>query len=126
MNISKKKKKILSYCDHTLLAQTSTWEQIRAICDDGMAFGTASVCIPPSFVKRAKEYVDRLMPDVVIPMHYKSRHSTIDLDKAQPFLDEFDDEDVDVCGKDVLEFFRDDLTDERTKVILMERTKNGR
>lgn len=57
MNISEKNKKILSYCDHTLLAQVSTWEQIRAICDDGIAFGTASVCIPPSFVKRAKEYV---------------------------------------------------------------------
>ena len=73
--------------------------------------------------EQAKEYVDRLMPDVVIPMHYRSRHSTIDLDKAQPFLDEFDDEDVDVCRKDVIEFSRDDLTEERTKVILMERTK---
>ena len=50
-------KKILSYCDHTLLAQTATWEEIRAICDDGMKYGTASVCIPPSFVKAAKEYV---------------------------------------------------------------------
>ena len=67
MNISEKNKKILSYCDHTLLAQTSTWEQIRAICDDGMAFGTASVCIPPSFVKRAKEYVgDKLAICTVI------------------------------------------------------------
>ena len=77
--------------------------------------------------ERAKEYVDRLMPDIVIPMHYRSRHSTIDIDKAQPFLDLFNDEDVDVCRKDVLEFSRDDLTEERTKVILMERTKtNGR
>ena len=60
-------KKILSYCDHTLLAQTSTWEQIRAICDDGMKYQTASVCIPPSFVKRAKEYVgDRLAICTVI------------------------------------------------------------
>ena len=48
---------ILCRCDHTLLSQTATWEEIRAICDDGMRFGTASVCIPPSFVKRAKEYV---------------------------------------------------------------------
>lgn len=75
--------------------------------------------------EQAKEYVDRLMPDIVIPMHYKSRHSTIDLDKAQPFLDEFDDENIDVCRKDVLEFFRDDLTEERTKIILMERTKKN-
>ena len=60
-------KKILSYCDHTLLAQTSTWEQIRAICDDGMKYGTASVCIPPSFVARAKEYVgDKLAICTVI------------------------------------------------------------
>lgn len=52
---------ILSYCDHTLLTQTATWEEIRAICDDGMKYGTASVCIPPSFVKQAKDYVgDRL------------------------------------------------------------------
>lgn len=50
-------KNILSKCDHTLLAQTSTWEQIKKICDDGMKYSTASVCIPPSFVKRAKEYV---------------------------------------------------------------------
>ncbi len=54
-------KQILSYCDHTLLSQTATWEEIRTICDDGMKYQTASVCIPPSFVKAAKEYVgDRL------------------------------------------------------------------
>ena len=75
--------------------------------------------------EQAKEYVDRLMPDVVIPMHYRSRHSTIDLDKAQPFLDEFDDEDVEICKKNMLEFSRDDLMQDRTKVILMERTKKN-
>ena len=48
---------ILSKCDHTLLAQTATWEEIKAICDDGMKYQTASVCIPASFVKQAKEYV---------------------------------------------------------------------
>lgn len=47
---------ILSKVDHTLLAQTSTWEQIKAICDDAIKYNTASVCIPPSYVKRAKEY----------------------------------------------------------------------
>ena len=53
--------KILGYCDHTLLAQTATWEQIKAVCDDGMKYHTASVCIPASYVKQAKEYVgDRL------------------------------------------------------------------
>ena len=60
-------KNILSKCDHTLLAQTSTWEQIKKICDDGMKYATASVCIPPSFVKRAKEYVgDKLAICTVI------------------------------------------------------------
>ncbi len=73
--------------------------------------------------ERAKEYVDRIMPDIVIPMHYKSKHLTIDLDRAQGFLDKFDDENVDVCRKDVLEFSREDLTEESTKIILMERTK---
>lgn len=50
-------KKILSYCDHTLLSQTATWDEIKAICDDGMKYATASVCIPACFVKKAKEYV---------------------------------------------------------------------
>ena len=60
-------KKILSTCDHTLLGQTATWEQIRKICDEGMQYGTASVCIPPSYVKQAKEYVgDKLKICTVI------------------------------------------------------------
>ncbi len=50
-------KQILSRCDHTQLSTTATWEDIRKLCDEGMQFGTASVCIPPSYVKRAKEYV---------------------------------------------------------------------
>ena len=47
---------ILKYCDHTLLAQTSTLEEIKAVIDDGIKYGTASVCIPPSYVDEAKEY----------------------------------------------------------------------
>jgi len=50
-------KDILAKCDHTLLGQASTWVEIKAICDDGMKYQTASVCIPASFVKQAKEYV---------------------------------------------------------------------
>lgn len=50
-------KEILSKVDHTLLTQTATWDEIKAICDDAVFYGTASVCIPPSFVKKAKEYV---------------------------------------------------------------------
>lgn len=55
-------KKIVNYVDHTLLTQTATWEEIKQICDDGVAYGTASVCIPPSFVKRAKEYLGDKLP----------------------------------------------------------------
>ena len=50
-------KEILSKVDHTLLAQTATWAQIQAICDDGMKYQTASVCIPASYVRQAKDYV---------------------------------------------------------------------
>lgn len=50
-------KEILSKVDHTLLAVDATWEQIRALCDDGVKYGVASVCLPPSFVKRAVEYL---------------------------------------------------------------------
>ena len=58
---------ILAKCDHTLLGQASTWSDIKAICDDGMKYHTASVCIPPSFVSRAKEYVgDKLAICTVI------------------------------------------------------------
>ena len=63
MNITE----ILARCDHTLLLQSATWEEIRAICDDGMKYHTASVCIPPCYVKQAKEYVgDRLAICTVI------------------------------------------------------------
>ena len=59
--------KILSKCDHTLLGQTATWEQMKKICDEGMLYHTASVCIPPSYVKQAKEYVgDKLAICTVI------------------------------------------------------------
>lgn len=50
-------KDILSKCDHTLLKQTSTWEDIKGICDDGIKYGVASVCIPPCYVAQAKGYV---------------------------------------------------------------------
>ena len=53
---------ILAKCDHTLLAQTATWAEIKAICDDGMKYATASVCIPAAFVRQAKEYVGERLP----------------------------------------------------------------
>ena len=63
MNINE----ILSRCDHTLLSQSATFEDIKGILDDGIRFGTASACIPPSFVKEAKAYVgDKLKICTVI------------------------------------------------------------
>ena len=52
------KQEILRRLDHTLLKQTATWEQIKAICEEGMSYRTASVCIPPCFVKQASEFVE--------------------------------------------------------------------
>ncbi|MBH1940557.1 deoxyribose-phosphate aldolase [Mobilitalea sibirica] len=51
------RKLIFEKVDHTLLLQTATWEEIKQICDDAITYGVASVCIPPSYVKRVKEYV---------------------------------------------------------------------
>ena len=60
-------KEILCKVDHTLLTQTATWEDIKTICDDGVKYGTASVCIPASYVKKASEYLgDRLAVCTVI------------------------------------------------------------
>lgn len=60
-------KEILKVVDHTLLSVTATWNEIRDLCDDGMKYQTASVCIPPCYVKQAKEYVgDRLAICTVI------------------------------------------------------------
>ncbi|HIT32095.1 MAG TPA: deoxyribose-phosphate aldolase [Candidatus Enterenecus stercoripullorum] len=55
-------KRILAAADHTLLAQTATWDEIRQICDDGVAYGCASVCIPPSYVKQAADYLGDKLP----------------------------------------------------------------
>ena len=58
---------VLKHVDHTLLTQTATWEDMKAILDDAIAYGTASACIPPSYVKEAKEYVqDKLAICTVI------------------------------------------------------------
>jgi len=51
------KQEILNKVDHTILAQTTKWEDIKKICDDGIEYSTASVCIPPSYVEQAKKYV---------------------------------------------------------------------
>lgn len=51
-------KEILSKCDHTLLKQTATWEEIKKLCDEGIEYGCASVCIPAAYVRQAAEYLD--------------------------------------------------------------------
>lgn len=55
-------KNILEKVDHTILTQDATWKQVKEICDDGMKYETASVCIPPAFVKQAAEYVEGKLP----------------------------------------------------------------
>lgn len=55
-------KDILAKCDHTLLRQDSSWDEIRVLCDEGVRYGVASVCIPPSFVYRAAEYLGGRVP----------------------------------------------------------------
>lgn len=52
------KNEIMKYVDHTLLLQGATWNDIKGICDDAVKYGTASVCIPPSYVREAAEYLD--------------------------------------------------------------------
>ena len=71
---------ILKHVDHTLLLQPSTWEEIRQICDDAMEYGTASVCIPPSYVKRvSKAYGDKLNVCTVIgfPLGYNTTETKV-------------------------------------------------
>ena len=61
MNQDEKQRQILGKVAHTLLLQTATWDEIRELCDDAIRYGTASVCIPPCYVKQAKEYVKEQM-----------------------------------------------------------------
>lgn len=71
--------------------------------------------------KMAKEYVDRIMPDIVIPMHYRAKGCKLDIDKVDDFLDEFDGENVSIIeGGDEIDISRDDLDGEQTTIIVME------
>ncbi len=71
--------------------------------------------------EQAKEYVDRIMPEIVIPMHYKTKGLKLDIDKPDEFLSQFDDEEVEYLESGELELFRDDITEESTKIIMMEK-----
>lgn len=67
---------ILSKVDHTLLAQTATWDQIKTLCDDALYYHTASVCIPPCFVKQAKEYVGNRLAICTVIGFPNGNHTT--------------------------------------------------
>ncbi len=67
---------ILKKVDHTLLKQPSTWEQIKEICDDAVEFETASVCIPPSFVKQAADYLGEKKPVCTVIGFPNGYHTT--------------------------------------------------
>ena len=74
------KKEILNKVDHTLLKQTATWEDIKKICDDGIKYNVASVCIPPYYVEEAKKYVgSRLKICTVIgfPNGYSTKETKV-------------------------------------------------
>ena len=69
-------KKILAACDHTLLLQTSTWDEIKVICDDAIRYGTASICIPPCYVKKAREYMGDKMKITTVIGFPNGNHTT--------------------------------------------------
>lgn len=69
-------KDILAVCDHTLLLQTSTWDEIKALCDDAMKYETASVCIPPCYVKQASEYMQGKIKVCTVIGFPNGNHST--------------------------------------------------
>lgn len=108
------KNEILKYVDHTLLKQQSTWEDIKVICDDGIKYNVASVCIPASFVKRAKEYVhDKLKICTVIG--FPNGYSTTSVKV-------YETEDAVKNGADEIDMVINigDLKDKRYDVILSE------
>lgn len=89
------KNEILSKVDHTFLKQTATWNDIKELCDDAIRYNTASVCIPPSFVKEAKEYVNEKMK-VCTVIGFPNGYNTTDVkffetnDAIQNGADEID------------------------------------
>lgn len=74
--MEKAQKDIVSRVDHTLLSQTATWEEIRSLCDEAVEYRTASVCIPPSYVAQAKEYVGGRMPVCTVIGFPNGYHTT--------------------------------------------------
>ena len=73
--------------------------------------------------EQAKEYVDRIMPDIVIPMHFKEKGKKVDIDKVEEFTDLFDDEEVVAEEQSEVEISREDLSGDATKIIVMEKVE---
>lgn len=73
--------------------------------------------------EQAKEYVDRIMPAIVIPMHYKTKGLLLDIDKVDEFTDRFESEEVEELEGSEIELFRDDISEDSTKIIVLERAK---
>ena len=108
------REQVLSMVDHTLLGVDSTWEQIREICDDGVKYKTASVCIPPRFVKQAKEYLgDRLPVCTVIgfPNGYMTTAAKV-FETEDALRNGADEIDMVICVSDAKSKRFDAITDE--------------
>ena len=71
----------------------------------------------------AKEYVDKIMPDIVIPMHYRTKDSIMEIDKVSDFIDLFPEEDIVYADSDTVEFDRADFDGESTKVIVLDKVQ---
>ena len=98
-------KEILSHVDHTKLSQTATWEEIRGLCDDALRYGTASVCIPPTFVRQCAEYLAGRLPVCTVigfPNGYNTS-AVKRMEAAEALADGADELDVVICLGDVKE-----------------------
>ncbi len=74
--------------------------------------------------EQAKEYVDRIMPDIVIPMHYREKGKKLDVDRVEEFTDLFDEEEVDFEGGSEIDISREDLGGDTTRIIVMEKAED--
>ena len=106
-------KEILSKVDHTVLGQTATWGEIKGLCDDGMKYETASVCIPPSYVKQAKGYVgDRMKICTVIGFPNGYQTTAVKVAETKEAVDDGADE-IDMViniARRTIAKFREDLS----------------
>ena len=109
---------IFKTVDHTLLAQTATWEEIKEICDDAIKYQTASVCIPASYVKRAKDYVDGKMAICTV-IGFPNGYSTTavkEYETKDAILNGADEIDMVINLGDLMDKKYDDILSEITKI----------